>query len=350
MRRLLPVFVLAALASGAFAVPKLKVGDPAPAIKVGKWVKGQAVSKLDPAKVYVIEFWATWCPPCRQSIPHLTDLAKKYKGKVTFAGVSVWERGDVAAFVKEMGAKMNYSVATDNSANFMAKSWMEAAGENGIPTAFVIGKKAKVFWIGHPMGELENVLDRVLSGKFNVASYAKLAAEEKAAKEKRTKVMDEVETLTRDGKAKEALAKLDKYLAEDPSFEQDSMVTRLHLLFLTDQAAGYAYASKLGDGLYKDNASFLAWLAGSIVDEESVLKNPQPELALSIADRAEKLGKDQNAQVLYTLSMFYEKKGDTGKAIACEEKAVRAAEGDKTVLPQAMEMLKSRLQELKSKK
>ena len=94
----------------------LTIGDQAPAISVSKWIKGDPVDRLDPKKTYVVEFWATWCGPCRVSIPHLTELQKKYKDKgVTFLGVSVWEQDQdaVAPFVKEMGDKMNYTVAMD---------------------------------------------------------------------------------------------------------------------------------------------------------------------------------------------------------------------------------------------
>src|ERR1043166_6557257 len=59
----------------------LNVGDPAPALGVSSFVKGDKVEKFEPGKTYVVEFWATWCGPCKQSIPHLTELAHKYKDK-----------------------------------------------------------------------------------------------------------------------------------------------------------------------------------------------------------------------------------------------------------------------------
>jgi thiol-disulfide isomerase/thioredoxin len=111
---------------------KLGVGDKAPAIKVAKWLKGTPVASFQKGKVYVVEFWATWCPPCIESIPHLTDLAKKYKGKATFVGVSVSEaepgakltsyEPKVSAFVKKMGAKMNYNVAVDGPQATMSRT------------------------------------------------------------------------------------------------------------------------------------------------------------------------------------------------------------------------------------
>jgi thiol-disulfide isomerase/thioredoxin len=166
--------LLAALTLGGAitaSAAALKVGSAAPEVKVAKWVKGDAVEKLDPAKLYVVEFWATWCPPCRTSIPHLTEMAKKYAGKVQVIGVSVWEREKdsearltkVSGFVKDMGAKMDYTVAVDNDQAFMAKEWMEAAGRNGIPSAFIV-KDGKIAWVGHPMAGLDEELAK-LTGK-----------------------------------------------------------------------------------------------------------------------------------------------------------------------------------------
>src|SRR5437868_8519116 len=65
----------------------LKAGDKAPAIKADKWVKGDAVTGFEKGKVYVVEFWATWCGPCKESIPHLTALQKEHKD-VTIIGVA----------------------------------------------------------------------------------------------------------------------------------------------------------------------------------------------------------------------------------------------------------------------
>src|SRR5947199_9364455 len=106
--------VLAATAARAEGV--LGIGDPAPKLEVKEFVKGEPVKSLEKGKVYVVEFWATWCGPCRATIPHLTELQKKHKD-VTFIGVSIYESDPKAVkpFVEEMNDKMDYRVAMDDA-------------------------------------------------------------------------------------------------------------------------------------------------------------------------------------------------------------------------------------------
>jgi thiol-disulfide isomerase/thioredoxin len=172
--------VLVFCAGRAAAEGALAVGDPAPKIEVKEFIKGDEVKKFEKGKVYVVEFWATWCPPCRTSIPHLTELQKKYKD-VTFIGVSAFENDqkDVKPFVKDMGDKMDYRVALDDvpaggnrADGKMAKNWMIAAKQNGIPTAFVIDGEGRVAWVGHPM-QMEENLKKIVDGKWDLEAAAK---------------------------------------------------------------------------------------------------------------------------------------------------------------------------------
>ena len=165
-----------ALAAGTtFALaaqPTLKVGDPAPKLQTGKWVQGEPVKGFQKGKAYLVEFWATWCPPCRTSIPHLNEVHNKFKDKgLIVIGQDCWERDEslVAPFVKKMGDKMTYRVALDDKAGNkkgqMAVTWMEAADRDGIPSAFLVDAKGKIAWIGHPMQLKEETIEAALAQK-----------------------------------------------------------------------------------------------------------------------------------------------------------------------------------------
>ena len=163
-------FQRSSTATRALSPVTLKVGDPAPALAQGKYVQGEPLAAFEKGKVYVVEFWATWCGPCRRVIPHINALQAKHKSRgLVVIGQNVWQRGenvekDVTDFVKQMGADMGYRVALDRD-GAMAETWMRAAGRGGIPCAFVVDKDGKVAWIGHPMSGLDEAVEKLLPGK-----------------------------------------------------------------------------------------------------------------------------------------------------------------------------------------
>jgi len=67
------------------------IGDPAPPLRVTQWIKGTPVDQFEKGRVYVIEFWATWCKPCVAAMPHLSVLTREYKEKVTVIGIDIYE-------------------------------------------------------------------------------------------------------------------------------------------------------------------------------------------------------------------------------------------------------------------
>lgn len=159
------------------AATAIELGDPAPKLAIDEWVKGQPVDLAEGKgkNIYVVEFWATWCGPCRVSIPHLSEMQAKFKDQnVTFIGVSDETAAKVKPFVEKMGDKMDYTVAVDKDRQTFA-NYMGAFNQGGIPHAFIVNKQGQLVWHGHPMAGLDKALEKVIAGTFDMES-AKQAA------------------------------------------------------------------------------------------------------------------------------------------------------------------------------
>ncbi len=363
-------FIGLALVLGLFAAANagdtaLVLGAPAPSVKVVKWLKGKELKKFEPGKVYVVEFWATWCGPCKQSIPHLTELAHKYKDKVSFNGISIWEESQpepteqallarVDKFVKDWGPKMDYNVGSGGSKATMAQTWMAAAGQGGIPSAFIVDQQGRVAWVGHPMAGLEETLNKVLDGSWDIQAEAK---KQSSAMEAQRKAMAKMKPYRDALKAKDyktAIAEIDKLIAEDPKMEMGLAMAKFTALLNSDEPTAYAYAKALSEGIYAHESNALNSIAWAIVDDKSPAKNPDFPTAIGIAQKAADLIKedgDEKAYVLDTLAYAYFKSGDYDKAIATQTKAVALADREGTKIDDATRKeIRDRLEVFKKKK
>jgi len=348
-------------AAAAFANTKLDVGTKAPELKVAKWVKGKEIKSFKKGNVYVVEFWATWCGPCKQSIPHLTELAAKYKGKVDFTGVSVWEQqesptdssyfGKVDEFVKSMGPKMNYNVAVDGTDKFMAKNWMQAAEEGGIPAAFIIDQEGDVAWIGHPMGDLDSTLQKVLDKKWDKNAFALSRAQEK---EKEAKVKQGFKDLQAAVRAKDwdgAVAKGNEIKKINAEFGPTVDTAIVMGALAVDEAAGMKLAREFSNGSLGKDPMALNQIAWFIVDDATKMKSPDYALATDLARKAVNAGGDKMPEVLDTYAVALSKNGQLDEAIAASEKAVALINAAGSRYPDSMKKeISDRLASLKAKK
>ncbi len=135
-----------------------EAGKAPPEIKAEGWLNAEGPVTLEKlkGKVVVVEFWATWCPPCRKSIPHLAELhEKRGKDGLVIVGLSDESKDTVEAFAKK--TPMPYIVGYGSPTG-------DAYGVTGIPTAFLIGTDGVLLWSGHPMDpEFDAAIDKALS-------------------------------------------------------------------------------------------------------------------------------------------------------------------------------------------
>lgn len=310
-------------ASPAFG---LGVGDPAPPIKAEAMVKGEAV---DLSKgMHVVEFWATWCGPCKASIPHLSEMAKTYRGKVDFTSVDVREQGDdqlgqVKKFVATMGDRMDCNVAFDGEARAMYKSFLETTTQGAIPQAFLV-KDGRILWIGHPMDGLDAAIDGVLAGTFDIAA-AKAKFDQAAA---RDVVVHPIAEAFRAKNYEAALAAIDKAEAAYPDLKEDLERWRLEMLVRTGSPEGKAAARALLEGEQGNDMYLLYIVARAILDPTEKVPDPDYQTALRLAERSAQMSEMKDSMILNTYALALFKTGNKKKALEMQTRAVELAKAE----------------------
>jgi thiol-disulfide isomerase/thioredoxin len=327
MRKLL---VLAALIG--FVAPvaaedkegKLKVGDKAPAVKATKWLQGKEVKSFEEGKVYVMEFWATWCGPCIVMMPHMGELQAEYKDKgVTFIGFTAKDPGNtlekVQALVEKRGPKLGYTFAyADDRETYDA--WMKAAGQGGIPCCYVVDKAGKIAYIGHPM-YLDIVLPKVVAGKWAEADVEALK-----------KVEEEVNAvfMSFGGDAEKALKTLEDFekkyppLAHIPYFVAPKIGMMIKAKKLDD--AKKAVEDVLAKAVKQEDPGAVQGLIRALISPDAKMHKDMVALAVKSADALLKLAGDKDAVALYFVAEAHFANGDKAKAKDFGAKAVAAAD------------------------
>ncbi|WP_349253674.1 TlpA disulfide reductase family protein [Bradyrhizobium sp. CB82] len=181
----------------------LGLESPAPPIKVENWLRGQPLSSFQPGIVYIVEFWATWCPPCVAAVPGLVQLQEKYKkSAVEVLGLAAHEHAETAdearekldAWLTENVPNLNYRIGLDYTRE-MGKLWLDPSSSVGIPTSFVVDRDGRIAFVGLPT-QLDDVLPKILTGSWRSSDEARAAETERIAQNER--IMREMEARSAD--------------------------------------------------------------------------------------------------------------------------------------------------------
>ena len=136
------------------------LGKQPPEIKAAGFINADTPPTLAAlkGKVAVVEFWATWCPPCRKSIPDLIKLqTAKAKEGLVIVGLSNEEKEKVEEFAKKIGMTYIVGYGSESGNDY---------GADTIPRAFVVGKDGMVAWTGNPLEKaFESAVETALAAK-----------------------------------------------------------------------------------------------------------------------------------------------------------------------------------------
>jgi len=309
----------------------LGVGDPAPALAIGQWIKGEPIESFVEGRVYAIEFWATWCGPCIAGIPHLSEVQERHKDHLDIVSVTSADPSNtleaVTEFVAARDGEMGYRVAFDDL-DRTSTLYMEAAGQNGIPCAFVIDKHARIAWIGHPADPaFEGTIEAIIRDEFDPAAAVaarKLADERRARLESAQR---ELHAAWNAGETETAFDLADEIVETDPQLMSSWAWWKFEALMVgvNQPARGQAYARSLMIGHYREDAQMLTRLAYGIADSIGV-EGADLDLALEIAERAVALRLGQDSQTLATLAMVRLAREEYDEAVAVLQRAVDVAQ------------------------
>jgi thiol-disulfide isomerase/thioredoxin len=297
----------------------LGIGDPAPAIAIQEWVTGEAVEGFEEGQVYVVEFWATWCGPCLASMPHIAQLQTEYGDDIQFIGVTREDIDVVTGFLdgeqsegKTWRDVITYRLAIDAD-DATNNAYMLAAGQNGIPTAFIVGRDGVVEWIGHPMS-IDEPLASVTGDTWDRAA----AIAEFQKQQRVQEAMTELSALFRALKYDDALALLDSLEAEVGGSTQTSRIRLVILQRAGRTEEANALQAKLVEDAWED-AQALNEISWGIATSGG---GGDLDLAFRAAMRASELTNHEDASILDTVARIYYEQGNLELAIEWQQKAV----------------------------
>lgn len=325
-----PLLALWLPATAWAATDVLTIGDEAPAMEVAHWLKGEPVTSFEPGRIYVLDFWATWCSPCRVEIPHTSKMQQKYDDYgVTFLAISDERLQTVVKFLCKADSedvlwndKIGYTLTTDPDRS-THKAYMTAAAQDGIPTTFVIGKDGRIEWIGDPT-EMEGVLEQVLRDAWDRASFAVEYEKAVAPARQAVRLSDKMTEAADRGDWTQAVAAAEELLEAQPDFVR--IKTRLFRKMLhqsDDPAVTFGYGRRVMREHWDDEKTLntLAWFT---VDDRNVPFRDF-DFALEAALRANEVTDGKSASILDTVARVHFERGDVDEAVIWQKRALEQA-------------------------
>jgi len=368
-----------AITSAADEESHLKIGDPAPVLHPMAWIKGEPITHYDPGRIYVVEFWATWCPPCLDSVPRLTALQSKYRDELTVVGVNVLEsamgQGDetsVRAFVRKGSPAMGYTVAMDDPMKQpVFTGWMISAGLCCLPAAFIVDRKGAIVWMGNTVASksysFDEALQDTLSGKPDLVR-ARALQESTRMSSAKVLALKPVLDARMSRNFETVVTEVDRVLAQHPEYAPEAFPLKLAAMLHVNEHDGLAYAlsASKSTALRKalnatDDSSYWGIVGRTIADEKDLSSSAYetaseylqtatsgPDSRAGSKDTAGPSDTTNPASQIWNWTALAEAQSRLGhrdRAIQAQERAIDLASRTDGTPPNLLTILKSALRE-----
>ncbi len=338
----------------------LTIGSKAPSLDIEHWIhdgNGQFkhVSDFEKNKVYLVEFWATWCVPCIQAMPHVVALQKEH-AKDGFQVIAISDESlkEIDDFLDQTvrGSEdedetyreltSSYCLVSDPDGS-TGRDYMRASKQRGIPCAFLVGKSGVIEWIGHPMS-VDQAIQQVLDDSWDRDAFLEEYLEEQRSEA----LMVQMQTLMQQGKTDEALKRINQAISSAKSAAGKNRFRAVKFQILASsralgkELAAYIKSTLADETLDPQMANMIGWNVYKMrtvkrIDDASVIEASIEHLS-SAAERAE----DNQASIWDTVAHLQEVHGDLPGALKSQKKAVQlASPSEKETLVEYLEQLQA---------
>ncbi|MGY4430676.1 thiol-disulfide isomerase/thioredoxin [Bradyrhizobium sp. F1.13.1] len=325
----------------------------APSLIIENWLRGEPLTNFELGKLYIVEFWASWCDPCVKAMPHLIELQAKYKDEgLEVVGVAAYEKAPTAheartkldAWLTETFSNLNFRIGFDSTGE-MNKLWMDASSSIGVPRSFIVDRDGHIAFIGDPP-DIAHVLPKIINGTWRSSDEAKAADAKRIAEDQRFARFYSIQRTIRSAmKAKDwpaALSAAEEGIAMMPDDRHFREIQAGLLLQMRDTATGFQVLRQLvQDAIEKRSDAVLGLIA---VMEELF----DPEKDKAHLPRAERfaIGREVSEHLLNSVqdsgdfasyrvvAQYYYESGDKQRAIELIERALASLD-DPEIVPEA---------------
>jgi thiol-disulfide isomerase/thioredoxin len=153
-------FTVLSLLANFSVLAQLKVGQVAPEIVITNWLKNVPKSRELSDKFIVIDFWATWCAPCLETVPHFNQMVKEHKSNPNLVFLALTDEKITKVMPLLKRIPFDAVVVTDTT-----RQTSNSFKANTIPFCVIIDNKNKIRWFGHSGSLNSKIISNILAGK-----------------------------------------------------------------------------------------------------------------------------------------------------------------------------------------